>query len=122
MFITNNDYIVPPFNKFNNIPGPVENGSDYYPQYNKIWQVRSWEVLALIDDYNDNKKIDSKPSDHILSWPGRGNKYSKNYDGIIWPDRDLAPFMTKIKMASMIHIQVIIQYLIRHVPIKSPVI
>ena len=97
MFITNNDYIVPPFNKFNNIPGPVENGSDYYPQYNKIWQVRSWEVLALIDDYNDNKKIDSKPSDHILSWPGRGNKYSKNYDGIIWPDRDLAPFYDQNK-------------------------
>jgi len=80
-----------------NVSGPYELGGVQIERYNKIWSVRKSEIVSLINDFNDNGKIDITPSINILKWPARGNKNSKNLDEIIWPDRDLAPFFDRDK-------------------------
>lgn len=80
------------FASYQNIPGPYETKNKYYAEYNRFWKVRKWEILSLIEDYNDDGIIDRTPSVGILTWPGRGNPYSKAIDGISWPLRSLAPF------------------------------
>ena len=83
------------FANYQNIPGPYETKDKYYPEYNKFWTVMSWEIQALLEDYNIDHKIDHTPSVNILTWPGKGNKYSREIDGINWPNRVLAPFFDR---------------------------
>ncbi len=94
------DSPISPFFKYSSIPGPNETGSQYFQQYNKIWNVNMWEIKSLIQDFNDNQKIDHPIPASILSWPGRGNPYSKEIDNIIWPDRAFAPFFDRDKNGS----------------------
>lgn len=77
------------------ISGPYETGTTPDPEFEKFWTVRDWEILALLEDYNDNGTIDITPSENILKWPGRGNLFSTALEGIEWPDRDLAPFFDR---------------------------
>lgn len=52
-----------------------ENGFDPSPGFNKIWSVTKNEILAHIEDFEDNGVIDD-PIENIFAWPG---SESQNY-------------------------------------------
>jgi Secretion system C-terminal sorting domain len=68
-------------------PGPLdpETGLPYlsFPEnyFNFIWKVTDEEIIAHVEDWWDNHKIDH-PIPAIMNWPGNGNPYFR----MVWND------------------------------------
>ena len=63
--------------------------------FDKIWLVKNTEILAHLQDLKDGK-LDT-PIESIMSWPGKGNPFFKQYNGFDFPNLDaqndtFAPF------------------------------
>jgi hypothetical protein len=62
--------------------------------WDRIFTVRGYELLAHLDDWNDNGQIDN-PIPALLTWPGNNNPHFENLTGVALPDNGpegLAPF------------------------------
>ncbi len=55
------------------------------PGSGKIWGVTRDQVEQHAADYSDNAIID-QPIEAIFAWPGRGNRFFKQYNGFALPD------------------------------------
>jgi len=67
------------------------------PNSGKIWQVKYEEVAEHLRDYAADGVIDH-PIENIFSWPGRGNRFSKEFNGFIpqaIPFLSSAPFVKR---------------------------
>jgi hypothetical protein len=81
-------------------------GADYYPGpidashtavcsgYDKVWSVRRYALLALIDDFDDNGIINNPVHPDIMGFPCRNNPNFSNYNNgtILLPNHDFAAF------------------------------
>jgi hypothetical protein len=68
--------------------------------FDKIWLVKDTEIQAHLQDLKDGK-LDT-PISSIMSWPGRGNPFFKQYNGFDFPSLDpqndaFAPFFDEDK-------------------------
>ncbi|MCH2043421.1 MAG: T9SS type A sorting domain-containing protein [Saprospiraceae bacterium] len=77
--------------------GPLDDltGDTYVGQcedFDRIWQVRRFEIMDHIVDFNDNNVINRNVPNSILGWPGRGNPNFFATMGFNLPNQDLAPF------------------------------
>ena len=73
-------------------PGLIDPITKQHIDFNKIWRVSREEILAHLEDFRDNQRIDD-PISSIYEWPGRNNAHFQDYNGFdIPPDMDLAPF------------------------------
>ena len=70
-------------------PGPIDNITgqvveNYCEDYDKSWIVNKAEILAHIEDYNDNFIIDN-PIENIFAWPAYRNDFFETYNGFELP-------------------------------------
>lgn len=85
-----NDYSVGPLSPIGTIIDSV------CGKFDQAWSVYYEDIINHILDYNQNFKID-RPIASIFQWPGRGNKFFKDYYGFELPDdnQGLAPFFDR---------------------------
>ena len=78
-------------------------GNDFYPgpinmvtretdrwqcrDWDKIFSVSSCEVTRVVDDFNDNGRLDVTPSLSVLTWPGQGNPHFDSLVGFQLPNQ-----------------------------------
>lgn len=84
------DYIAGPLDDETGEPLP-----DGCANFDRIWQVRRYEVLQVLQDFADNGQIDQPIPQGIRTWPGRGNPLFAEAMGFELPDQDLAPFFDR---------------------------
>ena len=81
-------------------PGPIDNISGNpvsggCENFDRVWKVGRGDVLALIQDFEDNGIIDNPISTSLLSWPATGNPHFETIMGFPLPDQELAPFFDR---------------------------
>ncbi len=81
-------------------PGPVDNISGNpvsggCEDFDWVWKVGRGDVLALIQDFEDNGVIDNPISTSLLSWPATGNPDFETIMGFPLPEQELAPFFDR---------------------------
>jgi hypothetical protein len=61
--------------------------------WDRIFTVKGYELLAHLDDWNDNGQIDN-PISSLLIWPGKDNPHFEDLTGVALPNnlQGLAPF------------------------------
>ncbi|MCI5081889.1 MAG: T9SS type A sorting domain-containing protein [Saprospiraceae bacterium] len=81
-------------------PGPLlEGGNGLAPEncdnWDKVWTVYRYQILAHLNDWEDNNQIDN-PIPDIMAWPGKGNPDFEEWNGFPltpFDDIDLASFV-----------------------------
>ena len=63
--------------------------------FNRVWKVSRIEIENLKKDWTDNQVIESKISNDIKYWPGRGNPFFASDLNFVLPDQELAPFFDR---------------------------
>ncbi len=79
------------------IPGPL-NPDDAQPftdvcqAFDRFWFMTSSNLALFLEDFQDNGVLDNEHL-QVMSWPGRSNPFSLQFNGIELPDVPLAPFV-----------------------------
>ncbi len=62
-------------------------------RWDRHWKINRTDILAHINDYEDNGQIDDAIPNSILGWPARGNANFADVHGFPLPNQELAPFV-----------------------------